>query len=251
MKVCLNNKILLLFLGFFTCIMLSSCACKKSNSLSFKELISMDSISNGEFGARINLFFKLPEYLYYEMISDKKEIYRIIKESTEESFGRDFLFLNYQHFSFEKLSKTEMQVFYKDTLLVILNGEDYCNKPYQNGRIWNNVLFFDKKGKSILDREDLQKEFRQSLKLIYQNNTNDYKPTVVFDKTEYSQRYILEYTNNIGLKSFCEDTNIDMLCFKEDIENLCEVFFEKHQLSRILFDFIVFEKKENVSCYRV
>jgi hypothetical protein len=237
----LRNKILLLITVIF-----AFCCCKveqKMMNLSFSKLIEIDSLTEGNFSARIENMFRIPDDFYYRQISDKNEILKIIKKQYPRSDEKTFVISNFINFSFKIIDNENLSVFYKDTFLTVIDGFDYCYKPYLNAQVIGNYLFFDKEGRSILKKEKLHKNFRKLLYQTYTSDTLNYERQKV-ENNRYYQRVILEFSTYNGLKYFCaNEENIEQMIFNSEIENMCNYFCRKNKLSRIVFCSFVFGKK--------
>jgi hypothetical protein len=221
-------------------VLLTSCIYGKEKSPSFQELIKMDSLSNGSIGSRINNYIKLSEQFYFEVISDKDELYKIISKMAESSPEKDFLLSNFQSFSFEKTDKKKLSIYYKGNLLTVIEGFDYCYKPYLNGDVWNKILLFDKHDRCIINGDKLKKSFREQLFNIYK--ANNVIPLEIKDgNSTYRHHIILKYTCTEGLHSFCDNNQYDKsLTVYKSIDEFCSSFCKKNNLKKIIFDCYVF-----------
>lgn len=216
---------------------------------SFQELIKMDSLTDGVQGMHINNYFTLSEQFYFEVISDKGELYKIIKWA-DGSPVKDFLLLNFKYFTFEKTDKNTLQVFFKGNLLTIIQGTDHCYKPYQNAGVLFKVLLFDNQGHCIIKGDKLKKSFKKQLFEIY-NKLKVSAEVIVDDELTYKHHIILQYTISEGLHSFCDNYQFDKssIIYKR-IEELCKSFCKANKLEKIIFDSYVFQdlNEEIIPC---
>lgn len=120
--------------------------------------------------------------------------------------------------------------------MTVIEGSDYCYKSYQNGEIWNNVLFFDEQGYSIIKEDKLKKSFKQQLNMIYKEHKVTPK-VIQHVEIAYKHRIILEYTDTEMLHLFCDNDQYDeSLMIYKHIEEFCSLFCKKNKLTKIILD---------------